>query len=1326
MSKDVEANTRLMFVSLMLILGLLACGSACWAGVAAYQLDAGTSCPAHVSYWLSGDATSVTIDIIDANTGAVAYTFPTITGANASKGFHSDVVTWNGQANGGGDVAPGAYKIRATVVAPGTGSNTTKMAPIWESVSGTGASNGWRIYGIAMNNNPDSPFYGRIYVGNFQNDDGRTKAIWELNPDGTVIGTLPDVGFVGSGPWGLCVDWDGDVYVSNRTDPTGIWRYHWNGTAWVASPKILGTTNDRYLGCSMESGANLKLIDTFYQTIASPATIRLYAGTGDPPASFAKAGGDKSGSDCFMQPAIDTDGTVYVAGINQSASTVTPDIGALTKWDMSGNPLGRNANMTQATGCCLTPDGQTLWLARPIGLTAGASNYGDPNDTSPGAQADKCIYKLPKAEAMTAVAYPTPSANLRKYGLQTAYSGGGMKMPRFIAADGSSNLAVATADSDIASRGFFFGLYKEPTGATPTTEVRIGRNVINWSNDSSPEFIGGSMDPSPVECGGTLDVSVTAKDADSIPSGENDIQRCAIYCPNLGLGLPGDPGTAVNMTYVSGPDAQKQNTYALTVAVPQSAPTGELTADIYIYDVHGGIQPAHGTLTVTVNGGYITGVITEGLTGRPAAGVTVRATKGDYYREDTTDSHGTYTINITPDYGYTVAPVTNSYANTYPSEYNLQSDWPNTPGTTDWPRYTDCTVGQTSTANGRVWPMAVTQVTYDWTAHAYRAGGRTVCVTGTVLRQAGDSTVTPKQLGYNGYYFITDTLGGPSHNTQQAVKVRVYATGSECKKGDKVVVFGSFNPPANYSQGVVTPTSAPVVLSHNNVLPAPREANSLTSATLYGNVIGGYYVLKNKTVTRVGTSEEFYVQVPDAAPTSEFRIDMDNIATTGIAYPTVGQVFDIYGVLDEMDVWNRLRAIRPGELGDAGLPGLVSDIAAAKAKPDNTDVGLINAQVTAVAGGGVPAGTAYIEQPNRTSALRIHFANMPADVGAGDLILVQGKMATSAQGERRIEAVLFRRVGADASVRPIDAIGMNNRDAQQANALGLYIKTWGKVTDVGADYFTITDGSPVSIKVMCGGLAKPDADRVVRVRGVVSRDSSGPLLLMRNEQVEWAYSDAAYQPLPFPGAFKYPRDFLVLGPFADAGSAPNPNDPIPSQTYRLDHDFICDATEGAFSEADISSLAPALGRSVGSYAWQRSQPVGDSASFTSVFPTGNTNCTFYAHLWVYSPIEQWAAMRVGSDDSVKVFVNGVEMWRNQVNNPYANPPTTGRAESQGADTVPYIMLNQGFNSVLLKVEQGVGAAGVDCQFVSFFDPGLPGWGGATPLEGLGYLLNATQ
>jgi len=42
------------------------------------------------------------------------------------------------------------------------------------------------------------------------------------------------------------------------------------------------------------------------------------------------------------------------------------------------------------------------------------------------------------------------------------------------------------------------------------------------------------------------------------------------------------------------------------------------------------------------------------------------------------------------------------------------------------------------------------------------------------------------------------------------------------------------------------------------------------------------------------------------------------------------------------------------------------------------------------------------------------------------------------------------------------------------------------------------------------------------VRGVMSKEASGPVLYMNDEQVDWQYGEEVYQPLPFPGAYNIP------------------------------------------------------------------------------------------------------------------------------------------------------------------------------------------------------------
>ena len=1158
-----------MRLYLLLAAGLLVAScAAAWGGVAAYQIDGGDTVPAPISYWLSGDATSVTIEIIEAQTGSVIYTFPALTGQDAEKGFHSEAVTWDGSANGDTMAPAGNYRVRATVVSDMT-TQDSKLKPIWESCSADGSdTTDWRIYGIAMNVNPQSPFYGRVYVGNYT-AGGHSKAIHEFNPDGTEISPplpVPTEGFDTSAPWGLCVDADDHVYASDRSSP-GVWQYEWDGFEWQASQKITqvagGSLYNRYLGCSHDSGMNLQLAYSYQEG----GTVRLGVGVGDPPSYFTM-GETQAGAAYPMQLAIDAAGDVYCAAYVSGGNLD----GALQQWSFSDRSIvATNQNLTQSMGIAISIDDETMWLCRPTPFIKEAEKWS--------------FYKFPKSQAMTI----TPSSqDLQKYNWGSVVQKN--QAPRFIALDGDANLAVAGTDGSATGQGSVFGLYAEPTGEN-TVEVRVGRNII-----------------------------------------------------------------------------------------------------------------------VKGNNPYITGTITESISGKPAAGVTVRATKGSYYVEAVTNSNGVYTINVMPDTGYTVSPKVNLYGNTLPTEYNLRSNWPSPTGDTDWPQIVDATDGET-TVSGRVWPLAITQVTYDWDARVYRQGGRNVCVMGTVLRQAADDSVTPTQQGYDGYYFITDMLGAPTHDTQQAVKVNVRTKGSECKKGDLVVIVGSFDVPLNYRQGIVTPTCAPVIILSDCVLPAPRDATNVARSSLYGNLIGGYYVMKNKTVTRLGNAEDFYVHVPattsDPTPV-EFRIGMDTVATTGVVCPAVSQVIDIYGILDEIEPLNAIRELKPAEPGDAGLQGLVTKVAEAKARADNADVAFEGAQVTAVSGAGVPDRTAYIIQTDRIAGLRVEYPNVAvSNIGIGDRTLIQGRMQTTAHGERYVYANKFERIAQGASARLIDPPGMANKAAHSNLASGMYIKAWGKVVDADSESFTISDGSQMPLKVICGSLAKPQADRMVRVRGVMSKDASGPVMLMRNERVDWQYGEASYQPIPLPGAYKYPRDFLVLGPFSDENSN--------SRSYRLEHDFIYDATN-YYDESSASYMNPTLGQAVGSKTWVRSQSVGDGINFAEIYPAQHTNCTFYAYLWVYSPTWGYVGMRVGSCDSAKVYVNEAQV--------YATSPAVARPEQQGQDEVYNCYFYSGINSVLVKVEHGTtGNPGANIQFVDLNSMGSPGWGGAVPLEGLGYLLS---
>lgn len=90
-------------------------------------------------------------------------------------------------------------------------------------------------------------------------------------------------------------------------------------------------------------------------------------------------------------------------------------------------------------------------------------------------------------------------------------------------------------------------------------------------------------------------------------------------------------------------------------------------------------------------------------------------------------------------------------------------------------------------------------------------------------------------------------------------------------------------------------------------------------------------------------------------------------------------------------------------------------------------------------------------------------------------------------------------------------------------------------------------------------------------------------------------------------------------------------------------------------------------------------------------------CTAYAHTYVYAPEQIDALFLCGSDDGIAVWVNGEQAWYNDVN----------RACVSGDDRAR-ITLNRGWNSVLVKVRQGMAHWQFTAQILGRDEKEIPG------------------
>jgi hypothetical protein len=136
-----------------------------------------------ISYILNDNASSGVIITISSNSTPVR-TISIASGPGTTKGSNS--VSWDGKNTGGQNVPAGTYSVAVTAAHAGYSD--------WTQITDDTAANNYifRPRGIAVNKNINSPYYGRIFVGNTGAGPGAGTGAWgdqvgiyKLNADGT-------------------------------------------------------------------------------------------------------------------------------------------------------------------------------------------------------------------------------------------------------------------------------------------------------------------------------------------------------------------------------------------------------------------------------------------------------------------------------------------------------------------------------------------------------------------------------------------------------------------------------------------------------------------------------------------------------------------------------------------------------------------------------------------------------------------------------------------------------------------------------------------------------------------------------------------------------------------------------------------------------------------------------------------------------------------------------------------------------------------------------------------------------------------------------------
>ncbi len=144
------------------------------------------------------------------------------------------------------------------------------------------------------------------------------------------------------------------------------------------------------------------------------------------------------------------------------------------------------------------------------------------------------------------------------------------------------------------------------------------------------------------------------------------------------------------------------------------------------------------------------------------------------------------------------------------------------------------------------------------------------------------------------------------------------------------------------------------------------------------------------------------------------------------------------------------------------------------------------------------------------------------------------------------------------------------------------------------------------------------------------------------------------------------RNWLLCGPFTyTTGSEKNAHD----------YDYIGETT-----------VQPNAGQESNGKSWKRYYSSDDYIDLSRLF-SPNEYVVGYAHTYIYSPLTQTVQLRIGSDDAVKIWVNGNLLHENYV----------FRAVAEDQDIVS-ITLNSGWNRLLIKVLNGFDQWGFYARF----------------------------
>lgn len=152
----------------------------------------------------------------------------------------------------------------------------------------------------------------------------------------------------------------------------------------------------------------------------------------------------------------------------------------------------------------------------------------------------------------------------------------------------------------------------------------------------------------------------------------------------------------------------------------------------------------------------------------------------------------------------------------------------------------------------------------------------------------------------------------------------------------------------------------------------------------------------------------------------------------------------------------------------------------------------------------------YVQEMDRSAGIACRLGELSSPA-VGDLLRIEGYMATLPSGERTLDVLEYEKTGEYPEELRLRSMGMARGHQALIGApaddlvVGLLVTVWGQVKDVGADSFCIANGScPLDLEIEANGFTKPVLGEFVVVSGISSLKVglTGPTRLLRTRYQE--------------------------------------------------------------------------------------------------------------------------------------------------------------------------------------------------------------------------------